>query len=76
MRHARDDYMRIQDPDGKIPKDEPVFLMRGQDIIGPKVLRFYAAKCANEDVAAMVLAWAFEMERWQAETHRVKVADL
>lgn len=31
MKHARDDYNRIQDPAGKIPEDEPVFLLRGQD---------------------------------------------
>ena len=29
MKHARDDYNRIQDPAGKIPEDEPVFLLRG-----------------------------------------------
>ena len=32
MKHARSDYDRIQDPDGKIPANEPVFLIRGQDV--------------------------------------------
>lgn len=31
MIHARRDYDHIQDPTGKIPLDEPVFLVRGQD---------------------------------------------
>lgn len=31
MIHARKDYDHIQDPSGKIPLDEPVFLVRGQD---------------------------------------------
>ena len=34
MIHARDDYNRIQDPAGKIPADEPVFLLRAQDELG------------------------------------------
>lgn len=29
MIHARDDYNRIQDPENKIGKDEPVLLIRG-----------------------------------------------
>jgi hypothetical protein len=31
VRHARPDYDRIQDPAGKIPENEPVFLLRAQD---------------------------------------------
>lgn len=31
MKHARQDYDRIQDPAGLIPEDEPVFLIRGSD---------------------------------------------
>lgn len=31
MKHAREDYNRIQDPAGIIPDDEPVFLLRAQD---------------------------------------------
>lgn len=44
MRHARADYNRIQDPDGKIPDDEPVFLFRAQDELFEEVLRFYARR--------------------------------
>lgn len=28
MKHAGEDYNRIQDPENKIPADEPVFLLR------------------------------------------------
>jgi hypothetical protein len=42
MRHARPDYDRIQDPLGKIPLDEPVFLLRAQDEHAPVAVRAYA----------------------------------
>lgn len=42
MKHARADYDRIQDPAGLIPEDEPVFLLRGQDIFAPQRLRDWA----------------------------------
>lgn len=38
MLHARKDYQRIQDPVGKIPANEPVFLLRAQDRTAAKVL--------------------------------------
>ncbi len=39
MKHARKDYDRIQDTVGKIPENEPVFLIRGQDLAAPAALR-------------------------------------
>ena len=42
MIHAREDYQRIQDPDNKIPEDEPVFLIRGQDKAAASTVRHYA----------------------------------
>lgn len=39
MLHARNDYNRIQDPENKIPVDEPVFLIRGQDVCGADAVR-------------------------------------
>lgn len=47
MIHAREDYNRIQDPDGKIPADEPVFLLRGQDQLAAEAVRFYARSLAR-----------------------------
>jgi hypothetical protein len=43
MKHANKKYDRIQDPDGIIKEDEPVFLLRAQDSISPEVMRFWAA---------------------------------
>jgi len=42
MIHNRKDYDRIQDPDGKIGEDEPVFLIRCQDEMFPGIVRNYA----------------------------------
>ena len=67
MIHAREDYNRIQDPLGKIPVEEPVFLLRGQDAFAPEVLRLWA-DCADEnsrpELAQMALDHADRMERW------------
>jgi hypothetical protein len=44
MLHARNDYnARIQDSDNIIPQDEPVFLLRAQDIFAPTMLKIYVA---------------------------------
>jgi len=42
MIHARGDYNRIQDPDDLIPANEPVFLLRAQDVLFIPTLAFYA----------------------------------
>ena len=42
MKHARRDYNRIQDPAGKIPVDEPVFLLRAQDVTAAAIVREWA----------------------------------
>jgi hypothetical protein len=42
MIHARDDYNRIQDPAGLIPQDEPVFLLRAQDVAAPQIVAAWA----------------------------------
>lgn len=54
MLHARKDYQRIQDPDGKIPADEPVFLLRAQDATAVKVLEYWIS--LNSDDTAIHLA--------------------
>ena len=69
MKHARDDYNRIQDPAGLIPDEEPVFLLRGQDLAAPRALRAYAIHAssigASDDLVAATLAQARRMEEWQ-----------
>ena len=79
MKHARADYNRIQDPEGKIPQDEPVFLIRAQDITAPDVVRYWAQKAlaANADgkIVATAMVQAERMQRWQEE-HGSKVPDM
>jgi hypothetical protein len=87
MKHARNDYNRIQDPENKIPENEPVFLLRGQDIFAPAVLLFYAEqlskynaeqfikKESNNEMVRLVTEQAFEMLKWQKE-QKAKEPDL
>lgn len=44
MKHAREDYNRIQDPEGKIPEDEPVMLFRAKDKLFVEILQTYRGK--------------------------------
>lgn len=79
MIHARDDYNRIQDPSGKIPVDEPVFLLRAKDITAPDVLEYWA-NLQREHGGDLKLAELAEkhaevMRKWQT-THEHKFADL
>lgn len=68
MRHARNDYNRIQDPAGLIPEDEPVFLFRGQDKYASAILRFYASLVAADKPASPIvkatLRQADAMDAW------------
>lgn len=79
MKHARPDYDRIQDPGGKIPDDEPVFIIRGQDLAAVPTLLFYATLVetlgADPVLVAAVRAHADRMNWWQHERCR-KVPDL
>lgn len=75
MIHARDDYNRIQDPAGKIPADEPVFLLRAQDELACKAVEYYAFLCGKAqapDVAAKAWEHAEKMRQWPTK----KVPDL
>lgn len=76
MRHAREDYNRIQDPEGLIPEDEPVFLIRGQDKVGAQVVEVWAmaarAVGASEEICTRARHHAQRMREW----HKHKVPDL
>lgn len=75
MIHARDDYNRIQDPAGKIPADEPVFLLRAQDELACKAVEYYAFLCGKAqapEVAAKAWEHAEKMRQWPTK----KVPDL
>ena len=75
MKHAREDYNRIQDPAGKIPADEPVFLLRGQDSLACKAVDYYAHLCEMHqapEIAAKARSHAQRMRAWPTR----KIPDL
>jgi len=79
MKHAREDYNRIQDPENKIGEDEPVFLLRAQDVSAPDTLRFWAEenkrRGGDPALSAMAHVHANEMALWQIQ-NGFKPADL
>jgi hypothetical protein len=70
MQHARKDYQRIQDPAGLIPEDEPVFLIRAKDKVGPMTVEQWAnyaeAAGADSNIVAYARAHANSMRAYQA----------
>ena len=69
MKHSRDDYQNsIVDLTGKIPDDEPCFLIRAQDKAGAGAVRSWAQlaeQCgASSEVVRAAMAHADEMEAW------------
>jgi hypothetical protein len=78
VKFTRDDYnKRIIDTEGKIPANEPVFLLRAQDKYAPDTLRFYANQLKEDGNIAMaeeLFAHAREMLLWQKSV-RVKPPD-
>lgn len=79
MKHARQDYDRIQDPAGLIPEDEPVFLLRGQGQVAPEVVWHWADLLedlgADLEIVEAARRQSEAMERWQQE-HGSKVPDM
>jgi hypothetical protein len=69
MKFTRDDYnKRIIDKEGKIPWDEPVFLLRAQDAYAPSTLRHYAKlveEGGNTEMAEELRIHARQMVIWQ-----------
>ena len=79
MKHARPDYDRIQDPavndssllsEGATPigREEPVFLLRAQDVTAPTVVDFWASIQPNSDIATLAYQQANAMRKWQKKT--------
>ena len=57
-----------RDGSGLIPMGEPCFLFRGQDVLAPAVLRFYADLLDAQMIVGMadeVRAQADAMEAWE-----------
>ena len=67
MIHARSDYNRIQDPEGLIGEDGPVFLLRGKDMLAPATLDFWASLVESVDkgLADSVRNFANHVREWQ-----------
>lgn len=79
MKLGRDDYSRIQDPAGKVPADEPVFLIRAQDMNAAATVEFWASRAegygAKPDIVAAARAQAQAIRNWQ-DDHAIKTPDL
>lgn len=72
MRHPRKDYNeRFQDAHGIVPGNEPVFLLRGQDLAAPVAVEAWANEAerlgTDPETVARVRRWADEMREYQAE---------
>jgi len=77
MIHAHEKFNRIQDPENKIEKDEPVFLLRAKDKLAPDTLRFWANTLSisgNNKLADEIRNHAKNMEDWQ-EKNGCKLPD-
>jgi hypothetical protein len=64
MKTGRSDYNNLE---GKIPADEPVFVLRGQDELSVATIEFYAMMAQNNgrtDIAATALNHADAMRQW------------
>jgi hypothetical protein len=81
MLHAREDYDRIQDPEGSIPDDEPVFLIRSKDVVGALAVLEWARLNdqygGRPEMSAAARAHADRMREWQANnaTHFADAPD-
>jgi hypothetical protein len=68
MLHARQEYNDLTELDRKIPKKEPVFLLRAQDMVAADVVRYWAQKHAelggSATLVASALIHAHKMDRW------------
>lgn len=79
MKHAREDYSRIQDPENLIGEDEPVFLIRAKDMNAPSVVEYWATMAkkrgADNNIVQAALDHALEMREWQ-EKNGKKIPDM
>lgn len=76
MRHARSDYNRFQDPEGKIPADEPVFILRGQDKYAADTVDFYADTVEKNGGSKDIVNAARSMAQWMSDWPKHKEPDM
>ena len=78
MLHSREDYNRFlsQDPSGKIHPEEPVFLIRAQDVVSGDAVRAWAElherARGSLELARSAREHAAKMDAWPQK----KLADL
>lgn len=81
MKHAREDYDDVQQVvmNGTkriIPTEEPVFLIRGQDIVGGAAVRAWAQLAekagASPDIIRVAIEHSYRMDTWPVK----KIPDL
>jgi len=79
VKHARNDYEAIQDPRGLIPEDEPVFLLRAQDVCAPFAVLEWAFQAERHGASGLMVESAKKhaalMRDWQTE-RGMKIPDL
>lgn len=79
MLHARNDYSHIQDPTGRIPAGEPVFLLRGSDVLAPATLLHWCSLANAAGVKSDMVNSAIEHQEKMVEWQRAngsKVPDM
>lgn len=80
MKHAREDYAFIQDVRGVIPKDEPVFLLRGQDPKTQQCMLLWCNLAANDGIDKVMIEQVRKhvklVDEWQAKIKRKDKSDL
>lgn len=73
MKHLRRDYDGIQDASGKIPEDEPVFIIRAKDPCASATVAYWAYEQARHGAdrafTEAVFEWSTEMDRYRQERY-------
>jgi hypothetical protein len=64
MKYARKDYQDLKALDLKIPENEPVFLLRGQDLTAADVVRYWAFLQRDSYLKEIALSHAKTMDNW------------
>lgn len=80
MKFSRSDYNgRIIDTEGRIPNDEPVFLLRSTDSLAPRLLLMWAMELrlqgGDPKLAEEAESHAQDMIDWQ-KSHKVKLPNI
>lgn len=80
MLHARRDYQdRIQDSANLIPGEEPVFLIRAQDVTAPWIVRMWISEArrhgAKKNILEAAEAQIERMVEWQRK-YGMRIPDM